>query len=240
MNTTHTPEVTGGLTVGAIAAGDYRKAAIFGKYNIDFCCGGNITLEEAATQAGITTADLIAELDAVTQSSALPAAKDLINQEVDTLIRHIVLTHHQYVKENSPVIEQLVTRVAKVHGQEHPELRELEAHTLSFLNDLQFHLRKEEHVLFPAIMQLQQLKAAPAQTTDLIRNAVNMMRTEHASAGEELHTFRTLTNDYALPADACSTYRLLFDKMKEFEADLLTHTHMENNILFPKAIALGN
>lgn len=224
------------ITVADIAA-DYRKAEVFGNYGIDFCCGGNITLKEAAAQVNVTEETLIAALEAATKNTPFQPAKNFIDQTADELIDYIVSAHHRYVKENIPVIEQLVTKVAKVHGDEQSGLPELEACTLAFLKDLQLHLHKEEHILFPAILQLEK---DPHDTSrrGLVLSAVKLMRAEHESSGEELHAFRLLTNNYTLPESACNTYAFLFDKMKEFEADLLIHIHLENNILFPKAVQL--
>ncbi|ACU63205.1 iron-sulfur cluster repair di-iron protein [Chitinophaga pinensis] len=225
------------ITVADITAADYRKAEVFGKYGIDFCCGGNITLKEAAAKANITEETLLSELEAITKNTPFQLAKNFINQTADELIDYIVSTHHRYVKENIPVIEQLVTKVAKVHGAEQPELQHFEAGTLAFLKDLQLHLHKEEHILFPAILQLEK---EPHDTSgrELVLSAVKVMRAEHEASGEELQAFRQLTNNYTLPESACNTYAFLFNKMKEFEADLLIHIHLENNILFPKAVQL--
>ncbi|SDH49396.1 iron-sulfur cluster repair di-iron protein [Chitinophaga filiformis] len=226
------------VTVADMAAADYRKADVFAKHGIDFCCGGNITLKEAARRRGIDEAILLAELDKVTKE-AVPATEDYINQDLHILINHIVGTHHQYVRENAPIIEQLAVKVARRHGKEHPELAELETGTIAFLDDLQQHLEKEERILFPAIVQLEELRtkeASPAKS--FILSAIKVMRAEHDTSGEDLRTFRKLTNDYALPQGACNSYTLLFEKMKAFEADLLRHIHLENNILFPKAVQL--
>ncbi|SHN11104.1 iron-sulfur cluster repair di-iron protein [Chitinophaga sp. CF418] len=226
------------VTVADIAAADYRKADIFAKHGIDFCCGGNITLKEAARRRGIDEATLISELDNVTREGVLPA-EDYINQDLHVLIDHIAGTHHQYVRENAPIIEQLAIKVARRHGKEHPELIGLETGTIAFLDDLQQHMEKEERILFPAIIQLEALQtkeASPAKSS--ILSAIKVMRAEHDTSGEDLRTFRRLTNDYALPVGACNSYTLLFEKMKAFEADLLRHIHLENNILFPKAAQL--
>jgi len=154
------------------------------------------------------------------------------------LIDHIVSTHHRFVKENTPAIEQMVTKVANRHQQQHPELKQLEAGVLHFLKELQLHLRKEEHILFPAITQLEQQNKDIELHKGIIRSAVKILRGEHESSGEELRTFRELTNGYALPEDACNSYTMLFEMLKRFESDLLIHIHLENNILFPKAVQL--
>lgn len=226
------------VTVADIAAADYRKAEVFGRYGIDFCCGGNITVKEAAQQVGITEAALIAELEDASQKTAFLPEKDFISMKAGELIDHIVSTHHRFVKENSQAIEQLVTKVASRHQLQHPELKQLEARVLHLLKELQLHLRKEEHILFPAILLLEQQQQENAPHRGIVLSGVKMLRAEHESSGEELRAFRELTNGYALPEDACNSYTMLFEMLKRFESDLLIHIHLENNILFPKAVQL--
>lgn len=235
MNTTKIPDQ---VTVADMAAADYRNADVFAKLGIDFCCGGNITLKEAARRRGIDEAVLLAELDKATRETA-PPSDDYINLDLHVLIDHIVGAHHRYVRENAPIIAQLASKVARRHGREHPELVELETGAIGFLDDLQQHMEKEERVLFPAIVRLEQLQhsdESPAKS--FIVSAIKVMRAEHDTSGEDLRVFRKLTNDYALPEGACNSYTLLFEKMKAFEADLMRHIHLENNILFPKAAEL--
>lgn len=236
MNTIRTSNQ---MTVAEITAADYRKADVFIRHGIDFCCGGNISVNEAARRAGIAAATLIAELDEVDKKAPLHPSEDYVSQDMHTLIDYIVNTHHRYVSEHAPIIEQLVIKVAARHGNAHPELKELEIGTLSFLEDLQLHMKKEEHVLFPAIIELEEAQTTDTSyKTDFILSAIKMMRAEHEASGDELHTFRKLTNNYTLPDGACNSYTLLFEKMKAFEADLHIHIHLENNILFPKAAQL--
>lgn len=227
-------------TVGAIAAKDLRKAEVFKKMGIDFCCGGNKTIKEAAEEAGVAEADIKAALEAV-EHQTQKASHDFDSWEIDFLTDYIVQTHHHYVKETSVIIDQLADKVAQHHGNNHPELYELSQKTHAFLIDMDSHMMKEEKILFPQIKLLVQQKRGHQDVTiaqGIISAAIKMMITEHEVSGEDLRFFKKLTNEYSLPADACNSYAYLFDKMKEFESDLLLHIHLENNILFPKALAL--
>lgn len=224
-------------TVGAIAASDYRKAEVFRKMGIDFCCGGSKTLKQASEQAGISEAVL---KHALQEADKAPAShlQDFNQWDPGFLADYIINTHHRYVKDNAAVISALAQKVAQHHGNAHPELIELAARTGLFLNDLLSHLVKEEEVVFPAIKQLagreKSLSAAAVPLVDTIGG----MEKEHEAAGDDLRFFRNLSNNYSLPLDACNSYAYLFEKMKEFESDLFLHIHLENNILFPGAIRL--
>jgi len=227
-----------GETVGALAAADYRKAEVFKKMGIDFCCGGNKTLKEASKEAGISEENLKQALDAVQQSEKT-GAHDYNTWELDFLADYIANTHHKYVKESAPIINGLAQKVANHHGDHHPELWKLAKSTEHFLNDLLSHVHKEDQVLFPAIKEVVRLKNQQQDTQSInIQAPINQMMKEHEVSGEDLRFFRQLTQDYQLPADACNSYQYLFEKMKEFENDLFEHIHLENNILFPKALQL--
>ncbi len=235
------PVTAAGETVGEIAAKDIRKAEIFKEKGIDFCCGGNKTLKEASEEAGISEEELTSALKAV-EARPLSPSQDYNKWELDFLADYIVNTHHRYVKENAETIYGLAQKVAQRHGDAHPELKKLAQGTLHFLEDLLNHTQKEEKILFPAIKAAVASKKDPSangsREPGFIRQPIMAMEKEHAIAGEDLTYFRKLTNDYALPADACNSYTYLFEKMKEFEEDLHQHIHLENNILFPKALEL--
>lgn len=229
-------------TVGAIAAKDIRKAEILKERGIDFCCGGNKTLKEASEEAGISELELKAALDAADKTPVSPS-QDFDKWELDFLTDYIVNTHHRYVKNAVNTLNGMAVKVAQRHGDHHPELKRLAQHLDHFLEDLLTHLEKEEKVLFPAI------KEAVARNRDasfegtippgFIKQPVMLMQKEHEIAGEDLAFFRKLTGNYSLPEDACNSYAYLFEKIKEFESDLQQHIHLENNILFPKAVKLG-
>ena len=221
-------------TVGEIAAKDMRKAEVFKKMGIDFCCGGKKTLKEAAAEAGLTEAQVEEELQRSETMDSGQAAHDFDAWDLGFLADYIYNVHHKYVRETGPIIEQLAEKVASRHGAAHPELFEVAKTIKGVVADMYSHQQKEERVLFPAIKALEGNGGA----TFGISGPVQMMEADHDDAGNELKALRKLTNGYALPADACNSYTYLFDKIQEFESDLFQHIHLENNILFPKALKL--
>lgn len=226
-------------TVGSIAAKDYRKAEVFKKYGIDFCCGGNISLKLASQEAGISEDQLKAELEKADVVST-SASQDYDKWSLDFLSDFIKNTHHQYVKESAPIINGLAEKVANAHGAQHPELYDLAKRVDSMLTDLLGHMVQEEGILFPNIKRLvaKREQGDKSPLAGSLSVAIAKMHEDHDQAGEDFRYFRKITNDYALPADACNSYTYLFEKLKEFENDLFLHIHLENNILFPKSITL--
>lgn len=229
-----------GETVGEMVAKDIRKAEVFKKMGIDFCCGGNKTLKEAGEAAGISEEEINAALERVDEVVSQPAL-DMTKWSPNLLADYIVETHHRYVKEQSPLLMSLAEKVAAHHELQHPELKRLVQGVRHFLEELHLHLVKEEEILFPAIKELNLLNEDPKTSSEdahAIQKVINLMVREHEVAGEDLVYFRKLTNNYTLPADACNSYAYLFDKMSDFENDLHMHIHLENNLLFPKVSAL--
>lgn len=228
-------------TLGEIAAKDLRKAQIFKKYGLDFCCGGKKTVKQACFEKGLDVTLIEQELQ---QADNIPAARPLPynDWELDFLADYIVNTHHTYVKKNLPDIQAYANKVARVHGDRHPEL--LKVHTLveEAAHELNGHMMKEEQILFPYIKELvktknsnEPLRPSPFGT---VKNPINMMEMEHELVGNTLAEINRITNGYQLPADACASYSLLYRLLAEFEDDLHVHIHLENNILFPKAAKL--
>lgn len=221
-------------TIGEIAAKDIRKAEAFKKLGIDFCCGGKKTVKEAIAEVGVTEQQLEVELAKAAEKQTGGVNHDFSSWEVGFLSDYIRNVHHQYVRENGPILVQLAEKVAMRHGAEHPELRELVGVVHNLTSDLYNHLESEEQELFPMIKQLEQGQLAGSE----MGRSIEQMEAEHEHAGDELRTLRQLTKDYVLPIGACNSYTYLFQKLEEFESDLFQHIHLENNILFPKAIAL--
>lgn len=220
-------------TVGEYAGQDYRKADVFRKFGIDFCCGGGQTISQAAAQGGITEEELWKALEEAELLAKRPGS-DLGVLSPDLLVEHIKNTHHRYVREALPVLWEFAQKVAGHHGDNHPQLIELRTAVLHEAEDLLDHLDKEEQVLFPAIKQL----AAGERNLGFVESAVANMMKEHSSSGESLEEWRRLTNNYTAPAGSCNSFRFLFEKLREFDNDLQQHIHLENNILFPKALAM--
>ncbi len=160
---------------------------------------------------------------------------------LDSLIDYIINTHHQYAKTSAVIIHDLAQKVANNHNEKHPELMKLTTALFLFLHDLLNHMKKEEQILFPNIKQLIKKKTQSEKgmysTFGLIEESVRRMQKAHQAIGKDMKLFHELTNDYMLPEDACGSYKYLFEKLKEFEDDLLLHFDLENHILFPKALA---
>ena len=228
-------------TIGEIVAKDYRTAEVFKKFDLDFCCGGKKSLETACSEKGINAAELKEALAALDKEQKDPP-QDFNAMELDGLIDHIINTHHKYVTEALPLLDEFSAKVARVHGDANPEVIEIANHYREVANELRMHMHKEEGILFPYIVQLAKanrnndpIAPSPFGT---VRNPINMMESEHDSAGGSMAAIKELSTDYTPPEHACNTYRVLYAKLKEFEGDLHQHIHLENNILFPKAIKL--
>ena len=198
---------------------------------------GTIDTKTSNEEVGVTRKKLT---PALVQSTKI-SARGFNKWKTDALIDHIINTHHQYTKESAVIIYNLAQKVAFHHSENHPELIKLTTTMFLFLHDLLNCMKKEEQMLFPGIKQLatnnSQSRKCGSETFGL-KEWVGLMHKEHQASFKDLKLFHELTNGYKLPEDACNSYKCLFEKMKEFEDDLFLHLHLENNILFPKAIAL--
>jgi regulator of cell morphogenesis and NO signaling len=228
-------------TLGEIVANDYRAGAVFDRFNLDFCCGGKRTLEEACRAQRISAGDVVAALQGLVAS--VPGTdKPDSTWRPQELTHHIVRRHHSFVRAQLPVIAGHIAKIAMTHGQAHPELRHVEAHFSALSQELRAHMMKEEVILFPSIQALSTMvekgAAAPPSVFGSIRNPIRKMEAEHQCAGDELARIRELTDHYRVPPDACATYRTAFEELAAFDEDLKLHIHLENNVLFPQAIAL--
>lgn len=225
-------------TVAEIVNADYRAAEIFEAFGIDFCCGGRRTLADACRTAGV-------DPDAVRRAlAALPPARsgadEVLDGPLDRLVDHIVSTHHAYVRTALPAIARHLAKLVEVHGPRHPELTRVAAYFSQLDAELSQHLLKEEQVLFPYIRELVVAKSgAPFDSPfGTIENPIRMMEREHRDAADAMVVIRELTNRYTPPEDGCATYRLTMKELADFERDLHRHVHLENHVLFPRAIAL--
>ncbi|HEX3023791.1 MAG TPA: iron-sulfur cluster repair di-iron protein [Chitinophagaceae bacterium] len=230
-------------TLGQIAAKDLHKAQIFKKYGLDFCCGGKKTVKEACAEKGLDVTKVEQELQQAEKTSVSAKPLPYNEWELDFLADYIVNTHHSYVKKNLPDIVAYSNKVYGVHGDRHPELQKVNELIAAVNAELSSHLVKEERVLFPYIKNLvaQKNKTQAFQQTPFgtVQEPINMMEMEHEVVGNYLSEIKKVTNNYFIPEDACASFSLLYRMLPEFEDDLYTHIHLENNILFPKAIELG-
>lgn len=231
--------ITKDNTVGEIVVKNIKAAHVFKKHGIDFCCGGGISIEKACAKYNVAFSILEEELDTLDQALPMYNYK---SWKLDFLIDHIINVHHTYVNENIPMMFQYAEKVARVHGQNHPELLEIFSLVEAVVQELNMHLQKEENVLFPYVKMLVRAKEAGVMPDKAhfgtVQNPIRMMESEHDGAGDVFKTIAKLSDNFTPPQDACNTYRALFSKMQEFEQDLHQHIHLENNILFPKAIEL--
>jgi regulator of cell morphogenesis and NO signaling len=227
--------------IGELVAQDYRTASVFKKYGIDFCCQGGRTIHDACEKKNIDTKSVLSDLDAVL-FAANDKGSDYQSWPLDTLADYIEKKHHRYVEEKIQEIKPYLEKLCKVHGYRHPELFKITAHFNTTAGELAMHMKKEELILFPFIRKMAQAKLTnavletPKFTT--VKNPILMMTVEHTAEGDRLREIEGLSNHYTPPADACNTYRVTYALLKEFEQDLHLHIHLENNILFPKAIQL--
>jgi len=227
-------------TLGDIVAKDLRKAEVFKKYGLDFCCGGKKTVKEACAEKGLDVAMIEKELQNSDKSVSTARPLPYNDWNLDFLADYIVNTHHSYVKKTIPDVRSYAEKVAKVHGAHHPELLQINKLAQEVCDEMSAHMVKEETVLFPYVKQLVASTNGKVKfgNLDTVKTPINMMEMEHEVVGNNMDKIREISNNYALPEDACGSYAYLFKTLDEFENDLHIHVHLENNILFPKALEL--
>jgi len=227
-----------GETVGEIAAKDIKKAMLLKKLGIDFCCGGKKSLEDACLEQGLDVVRVKQELEDADKYQDTGTHLDFNSFTLSFLADYIVNVHHRYVLEQAPVIEDLAQKVAAHHGAANPYLREVYSKFNELRCELTTHMKKEEQVLFPSIKLLESGGARIG--FNKLSDPIFVMERDHEIAGELIQDLKRLTSGYQAPQNACNSVRMLYHKLAEFESDLLQHIHLENNILFPKAMALEN
>lgn len=222
------------LTIGEIVANDFRTAEVFRNAGIDFCCGGKKSLEQACKEKNIEMSSLTTSLQSLEFSGE--RTLNFNDWNLGFLCDYIVNTHHSYVLKTLPGLVFYTQKIADVHGANHSELVEV-AHLFESINkELLQHMKNEEQVLFPAIKEV--LSNNVSEKRDLIHSEITRMFGEHDFAGGAMDQINVITSGYKLPDDACNTYKVTFQLLKQFEDDLHVHVHLENNILFPKALNL--
>lgn len=227
--------------IGQFVADDFRTAAVFSNYGIDFCCKGERTVEEVCKKNNIDVEELLGKLLEI-QISNQEQSIDYKSWPLDLLAEYVEKKHHRYVEEKSPVLRQFLDKLCKVHGQRHPELLEITALFIGCAKEMASHMKKEELILFPFIKRMvkAQMEGTKIESPQFstVENPIALMKHDHEIEGDRFRKIVELTNNYTPPADACNTYKVTFAMLDEFEKDLHLHIHLENNILFPKAIEL--
>lgn len=226
-------------TVAELAITHPAALAVFSKYNIDYCCGGNRSLEDACLRVGLNPEKIRREiLSAPVQQSSVPSRVE--QWSASLLADYIVQNHHAYVRTAIPEIEALLEKVCAAHGEDNIELLNIQQDFCDLAEELLNHMGKEEMALFPALKRLEAAGSSEHPLADTLKTPIAMMEHEHTIAGDLMKSIRNLSNHYTVPEFACPTYRVTYQKLKQFDDDLMTHVHLENNILFPRAERRAN
>ncbi|MCC7232032.1 MAG: iron-sulfur cluster repair di-iron protein [Bacteroidia bacterium] len=219
------------------------SAVLFERLGIDYCCRGSRTLSQACENLQLSLDSVESELQQLFYVPVLTSGSECPEKMAPgRLAGHIVDTHHRYMKQSMPLIHHHLEKVCKKHGSRHPELTVLLEKFIRLESDMRQHLYKEEHNLFPRIMEIDLAVSSRSghwiPDKYYIASPIDVVVEEHTETGNLMDEIRNLTNHYTAPADACTTYKLLIHELAEFERDLHMHMHLENNILFPEAIKL--
>jgi regulator of cell morphogenesis and NO signaling len=227
--------ITEQTTVAEIVSALPSSVRVLQRHGIDFCCGGKTPLGAACREHGVPFAELAGAIEA---SSAQPAndVRDWNRESLHALIDHIVTTYHDSLREELPRLESMSAKVARVHGIKAPHLRRVEALLMALSADLRAHIHKEEMVLFPAIRAIERRDGSSLAT---IETPIAVMELEHDRAGGQLSELRAVTRGYVAPEWACETLRALYHGLSELESAMHVHVHLENNVLFPRALNLA-
>ena len=231
MNTTEIKDEAIGPTVAQMAISHPSALSVFEKYNIDYCCGGHRTLEDACRRKGLDPAAIRKE---IFQSASGEYTLRPDKWSSSLLVDFIIQNHHNFVTEAIPELRFLLDKVCDAHGNDSLELLGIREDFIDLAEELTSHMKKEEFVLFPAIKRLEGQGDADHPLSGAIQSPISAMEHEHTIAGDLIKHIRMLSNDYTPPDFACPTYRITFQKLQEFDNDLMRHIHLENNILFER------
>jgi len=235
MHTTIDTTIDATTRLGDLVTAHPELARELERRGLDYCCGGGQTLAEACEAIGLDAAETAGELAGA--ASAAPLA-DWASMTAAELVDHIESTHHRYLWDEMPRLSALVDKILTVHGDRHPELREIAECYAEIRADLEPHLTKEERVLFPMIRELADATTPPSFHCGTLQNPISVMLAEHDTVGDLLARLRRLTGGYEPPADGCASYRACFEGLAALEADTHLHVHKENNLLFPQVLEM--
>lgn len=227
------------MQVGQMVAQYPLCACVLEQYGIDYCCGGKITLEQACRKKGLNIMEVLTELAKAAQKDQPTVEPDWTRTSLKELIGHIVDTYHEPLRSELRRVLPLAEKVARVHGENHPEMIEVLNIFARFKDQLEVHMQKEEIILFPSIASMESNKSEqPFGCGGGIEHPIAVMMQEHEDAGEAMSAMSRLTNSYAPPPDACNTFKVLLHSLARIESEMHQHVHKENNILFPRTLAL--
>jgi regulator of cell morphogenesis and NO signaling len=223
----------------ALANPEARK--ILEDAGVDYCCGGEKSLHDACLHTDVPTAEILRRLHENTKHVS-PDQENWKSENLTSLTQHIREKHHQYVRESIPRIQEKLEKVMAKHGPNHPEIADIQRLFSEIAREMIMHMQKEEQVLFPYIDALERAVNEHGSVEppffQTVKNPIHAMMQEHDAAGDLVRQIRVLTSEYTPPGDACTSFKALYEALGEFEADLHQHVHLENNVLFPRAVEL--
>jgi regulator of cell morphogenesis and NO signaling len=229
-------------TVSEIVRGDYRTADVFKKYGINYCCGGKVLLKDACIQKEVDLQNFVSDLEHATRNIQLSNSIDYDSWSTDFLIDYIINIHHSYLYKTLPALQGTLVSFTSSHKKKHPEFEEISAVFEKLSNLLIAHNRHEEEVIFPYIKQISNTFRRKESYGSLfvrtLKKPFSSMESDHSNIEVMLSQLRKLTNNYQFPESACTNHQVIFCKLREFDQDIVHHKHLENNILFPKAIQM--
>jgi regulator of cell morphogenesis and NO signaling len=227
--------------VNEIALSNPGARRVLEDAGVDYCCGGGKSLQDACLHAGVTADEIRKRLRQNSQLAG-PADAEWTNAPLADLTRHIRERHHQYVRDSIPRVRALLAKIREKHGEKHREIEEIEKLFGDVAREMTAHMQKEEQILFPYIDTLERSSNGNGSVEppffQTVRNPIHAMMKEHDSAGDLVKRIRKTSNEYKAPADACTTYQATYQELRQFEEDLHLHVHLENNILFLRAVEL--
>lgn len=231
-------DITVETTVGELVRAVPARSRIFENLGIDYCCGGKKPLAEVCRTKGLDPATVVAMLSAL-DGAPDPAAANPDAMTLSELCDHIERAHHDYLREELPRLDFMTRKVAAVHGDHEPRLHEVRRVFEQFQAEIASHTREEEEQVFPAIRQLESANGEKTTAAASLQTAFAKLESEHENAGAALEHFAQLTDRHTPPEWACNTFRAMYDALAKLERNMHQHVHKENNVLFPRALALG-
>jgi regulator of cell morphogenesis and NO signaling len=234
----HMKKISTQTTIGEIVRALPATSRLFENLNIDYCCGGKKTIAEVCSAKGLDASTIVAMLAALDHTgSTISTNADAMT--LSELCDHIQQAHHAYLREELPRLDFMTRKVAAVHGEHEPRLFELQKTFETFNAEMISHTNDEDERVFPAIRKMEAAKTGSAATSPGLRETLEKLEREHDSAGAALEKFRALSDRFAPPEWGCNTFRALYDGLAQLERNMHQHVHKENNVLFPKALALA-
>jgi len=223
-------------SVGDLVRARPGRARVFEDLNIDYCCGGKVSLARACEKRSIPLDDVVSQIEASDSAGDGAKVVDADAMTMTELADYIEATHHAYLREELPRLDFMTEKVARVHGEKEPRLATVRQAFVALRNELEPHMMKEERVLFPIIRQLEASSGPLEFDCGSVANPIRQMEQEHDQAGDALAVIREATDGFVPPEWACNTYRAMLDSLAALEADMHQHVHKENNVLFPKSL----